>query len=67
MRRLAGIAFGLTLLMPTLHYEAHLFDRVNAALDGGPALSTTELHPPVEISQALDKVSDLLHLDQLVD
>ena len=67
MKRLAGIAFGLTLLMPTLQYEAHLFDRVTAALDGAPALSTGELRPPVDVMQALDNVANRLHVNALVD
>jgi hypothetical protein len=67
MKRLAGIAFGLTLLMPMLQYQVNLFDRVNVALDGGPTLSASELHPPVDVTHALDKISAQLHLDRLVD
>ena len=67
MKRLAGIALGLSLVMPTLQYEAHLFDRVTAALDGGAGPSTSELHPPVDVMQALDKVANLLHVNELVD
>jgi hypothetical protein len=53
--------------MPTLQYEAHLFDRVAAALDGGPGPSSNELRPPVDLMHALDKVADALHVDELVD
>jgi hypothetical protein len=72
VKRLAGIALGLSLLMPTLHWEAHLFDSVTAALDGGPELAGGELRPPVDVSDVpgvgavVDKVSELLHVDQLV-
>jgi hypothetical protein len=67
VKRLAGIALGLSLLMPTLHYEAHLFERATAALDGGSALATSELQPPVDVMHQLDKVAELLHVDTLVD
>jgi hypothetical protein len=67
VKRVVGIAFGLALLMPTLQYEAHLFDRVTAALDGGTGPSSSELRPPVDVMHALDKVANALHVDELVD
>ena len=67
MKRLAGIALGLSLVMPTLQYEAHLFERVTSALDGGPGPSNSELRPPVDVMHALDKVANALHVNELVD
>ena len=67
MKRLAGLAFGLALLTPMLQYQVHLFDSVNAALGGGPALSSEQLHPPVDVSHTLDEITTHLHLDHLVD
>lgn len=69
VKRVAGMALGLSLLMPTLHWEAHLFDRVTAALDGGPELAGGELRPPVDVpdvSAVVQELRDLLHVDQLV-
>jgi hypothetical protein len=56
VRKLLGLFFGLSLLMPTLHWEANLFTRVTAALDNGPALSGGDLHPPFDPSALLDKL-----------
>lgn len=61
VRRLMGIGIGLSLLMPTLHYEANLFERVTRALDDGHALSAGELEPPVHVGPALETVRSFIH------
>jgi hypothetical protein len=61
VRKLAGLAFGLSVLLPTLHWEANLFDRAAAALDDGHALSTNDVTPPIDLTHALDKLNDVLH------
>jgi hypothetical protein len=67
VKRLAAIALGLSLVMPTLRYEANLFDRVTAALNGGAGPSNSELHPPFDVMHALDEVANALHVNELVD
>lgn len=61
VRRLAGIVLGLSLLIPTLHFEADLVSRVTGALDDGDALSTDEMLPPIDFASALDALSSALH------
>ena len=61
MKKLAGMAVGLSLLLPTLHWEANLFTRAAEALDSGQALPKADLTPPVDLSHALDKLNEVLH------
>lgn len=58
MKRLAGILFGLGVLMPTLHYETGLFERVSAALDGDE-VAVADLRPPIDVDAALEKFASI--------
>ena len=59
MKRLAGLAIGLTLLMPTLHWEADTFDRVARTIDGDTSVSI-DVTAPIDLTHALDKLNDAL-------
>jgi len=62
VKRLVTLVAGLSLLVPALHFETSLFDRINAAV-GTTTASTSASAPDfhVDVSKALQPLVDALH------
>ena len=66
VKRVVTLLAGLSLLLPALHFEASLFDRLNAALgnqaDAASSGAAPDLRlPHLDVPDALQPLIDALH------